>query len=171
MLVDQAALHPTPAVCGRPRADARELLAAAEAFDRGLYAGPFGWIGGDGAEFAVAIRSALLQAPSAGHHAAGFPVDSGDMGPGLQVPAPLPPPALADTTLRPSCISLYAGVGIVRGSEVTSEVRAAPTLFDQVFRRHKILTRSCFRRPRRCAASSGASTSSASRCRSGRSWS
>lgn len=34
---------------------------AAEAFDRGLYAGPVGWFGGDGAEFAVGIRSSLIQ--------------------------------------------------------------------------------------------------------------
>lgn len=31
-----------------------------EPFDRGFYAGPFGWVSGRGAEFAVAIRSALL---------------------------------------------------------------------------------------------------------------
>ena len=44
-----AALHPTPAVCGRPRRAARDLIAAAEPFDRGLYAGPFGWVSGAGA--------------------------------------------------------------------------------------------------------------------------
>lgn len=36
-------------------------LALHEAFDRGFYAGPFGWVSGAGAEFAVAIRSALVQ--------------------------------------------------------------------------------------------------------------
>jgi hypothetical protein len=59
-LPEQAALHPTPAVCGRPREAALELVSNAEPFDRGFYAGPFGWIGGGAAEFAVAIRSALL---------------------------------------------------------------------------------------------------------------
>lgn len=33
----------------------------AESFDRGLYAGPVGWFGGTGAEFAVGIRSSLIQ--------------------------------------------------------------------------------------------------------------
>ena len=56
----QAALHPTPATCGRPRQDALDALRATERFDRGFYAGPFGWISGSSSEFAVAIRSALL---------------------------------------------------------------------------------------------------------------
>ena len=55
-----AALHPTPAVCGRPRALAKRVLREREGFDRGLYAGPVGWVSGSGAEFAVAIRSARL---------------------------------------------------------------------------------------------------------------
>ena len=59
----QAALHPTPAVCGRPRPAALAALTAAEPFDRGFYAGPFGWISGNAAEFAVAIRSALVHSP------------------------------------------------------------------------------------------------------------
>jgi isochorismate synthase len=54
-------LHPTPAVCGVPTARAREILARQEA-DRGWYAGCVGWIDarGDG-EFAVALRSALIE--------------------------------------------------------------------------------------------------------------
>ena len=59
----QAALHPTPAVCGRPREAARETLCQSESFDRGFYSGPFGWISGAASEFAVAIRSALLHPP------------------------------------------------------------------------------------------------------------
>ena len=58
-----AALHPTPAVCGRPRDAARAELARTEPFDRGFYAGPFGWMSGAAAEFVVAIRSALVHAP------------------------------------------------------------------------------------------------------------
>ena len=54
------ALHPTPAVCGYPRKAALDTLRAVESFDRGLYSGPLGWISADGAEFAVAIRSALV---------------------------------------------------------------------------------------------------------------
>eukprot|EP00210_Caulerpa_lentillifera_P007031 g6725.t1 len=54
-------LHPTPAVCGRPRTAAMEQLNSLECFDRGLYAGPVGWISGQGSEFAVAIRSMLYK--------------------------------------------------------------------------------------------------------------
>ena len=55
-----SALHPTPAVCGYPRPEALRTLRAVESFDRGLYSGPLGWISAEGAEFAVAIRSALV---------------------------------------------------------------------------------------------------------------
>ena len=55
-----AAMHPTPAVCGRPTDRARTFIQQTESFDRGWYAGPVGWLDGDSAEFAVAIRSALL---------------------------------------------------------------------------------------------------------------
>lgn len=53
-------LHPTPAVCGMPREKTRKILAEIEHFDRGLFAGPFGWFSRDEAEFCVAIRSALI---------------------------------------------------------------------------------------------------------------
>ncbi|HEX9123424.1 MAG TPA: chorismate-binding protein, partial [Actinomycetota bacterium] len=54
-----SALHPTPAVCGTPRDAARKALVDLEPFDRGLYAGPVGWIdaNGDG-EWAIALRCA-----------------------------------------------------------------------------------------------------------------
>ncbi len=55
-----SALHPTPAVGGVPRREALDTIRATEAFDRGWYAGPVGWIGRDHAEFAVAIRSGLV---------------------------------------------------------------------------------------------------------------
>lgn len=87
-----SALHPTPAVCGRPRGPATKWLQEQECFDRGFYSGPFGWISGQGAEFAVAIRSALVQCPQTPAH-----------------------PAAA-------CMAhLYAGVGIVPGSVAASE--------------------------------------------------
>ncbi len=54
------AFHPTPAVCGTPNSEARELIRELEPFDRGWYAGPVGWIGKSRAEFAVALRSGLL---------------------------------------------------------------------------------------------------------------
>ena len=55
------ALHPTPAVGGHPRGEALEEIRALEPFDRGLYAGPVGWIGAEASEFAVGIRSGLVR--------------------------------------------------------------------------------------------------------------
>ena len=89
-----AAMHPTPAVCGAPRALAQAAIAQAEAFDRGLYAGPVGWLGASGAEFAVAIRSALAHCADAQQH-----------------------PSVSSTTQ----LSLYAGVGVVRGASAAAE--------------------------------------------------
>jgi menaquinone-specific isochorismate synthase len=53
-------LHPTPAVGGFPRPQALKLIQELEPFERGWYAAPVGWVGADGAEFAVAIRSGLI---------------------------------------------------------------------------------------------------------------
>lgn len=53
-------LHPTPAVGGSPRDDALRFIRDVEKIDRGWYAGPIGWIGREGGEFAVALRSAIL---------------------------------------------------------------------------------------------------------------
>lgn len=51
------ALHPTAAVAGTPTAAALAVIDELEPFDRGLYAGPVGWVDarGDG-EWAVALR-------------------------------------------------------------------------------------------------------------------
>ncbi|MDQ2742622.1 MAG: isochorismate synthase [Chloroflexota bacterium] len=75
-LVDR--LHPTPAVAGFPRAAAMQFLRDHEQLDRGLYAGPVGWVDRNGeGEFAVALRSALLQANEATLYAGcGIMVDS-----------------------------------------------------------------------------------------------
>ncbi|MCS6771129.1 MAG: isochorismate synthase [Kiritimatiellae bacterium] len=54
------ALHPTPALGGQPRVAALDRIAQLEAFDRGWYGGPIGWISRDAAEFAVAIRCGLV---------------------------------------------------------------------------------------------------------------
>jgi menaquinone-specific isochorismate synthase len=53
-------LHPTPAVGGVPRTQALKLIQELEPFERGWYAAPVGWVGADDAEFAVAIRSGLV---------------------------------------------------------------------------------------------------------------
>ncbi|MCY4170541.1 MAG: isochorismate synthase [Bacteroidetes bacterium] len=54
------ALHPTPAVGGYPSERALDFIRNHEPFDRGWYGGPIGWLGVNEAEFAVAIRSALV---------------------------------------------------------------------------------------------------------------
>lgn len=80
VLVD--ALHPTPAVCGTPRAAARAVIDRIEPFERRLFAGVVGLAEDDHAEYVVALRSALLT---------------------------------RDRT------ELYAGAGIVRGSDPDAE--------------------------------------------------
>ena len=52
-----AALHPSAAVCGTPRATALALIGEIEGMDRGVYAGGVGWIdaAGDG-EIGIALR-------------------------------------------------------------------------------------------------------------------
>ena len=56
-----ALLHPTPAVCGAPRAVAARAIPGLEGYDRGFYAGAVGWCdaAGDGA-WHVAIRCARI---------------------------------------------------------------------------------------------------------------
>lgn len=149
-LCPQAALHPTPAVCGRPREHAADLLLQSEAFDRGFYAGPFGWVGASSAEFAVAIRSALVHAPAllppggqpdlgaalpprgGSSWAATAGGDGGTNGApvaGVDGQTPAAPwaenPAAAARAAAAAedarRITLYAGVGIVDGSQPASE--------------------------------------------------
>lgn len=81
-LETMTALHPTPAVGGTPTPEALTAIRELEGFDRGLYAGPVGWVGRDGAEFAVGIRSGLVCGTD---------------------------------------LALYAGAGIVTGSEPEAE--------------------------------------------------
>ncbi|MGC8463015.1 MAG: isochorismate synthase [Acidimicrobiales bacterium] len=59
-------LHPTPAVAGAPSAAALERIAASEPEPRGPYAGPVGYVDGDGdGVFVLGIRSALLTGDTA----------------------------------------------------------------------------------------------------------
>jgi menaquinone-specific isochorismate synthase len=59
-------LHPTAAVAGTPTAAAIDVIRQLEPFDRGRYAGPVGWIDGDGdGEWAIALRCAQFE-PDAG---------------------------------------------------------------------------------------------------------
>lgn len=75
-------LHPTPATGGDPKEDALAFLARYESHSRLYFAGPVGWVDRENAEFAVAIRSAILYETYA---------------------------------------ALYAGVGVVAGSNASSE--------------------------------------------------
>lgn len=56
------ALHPTPAVCGRPADSAREVINEVEPFRRDFYTGIVGWTDtwGDG-EWAIALRCGELR--------------------------------------------------------------------------------------------------------------
>ena len=74
-----AALHPTPAVAGTPRADALDAIAELEPHARGKYAGPCGWIDaeGDGA-FVVSLRCAAIDGRHAVLHAGAGIVEGSD---------------------------------------------------------------------------------------------
>ncbi|NES23798.1 MAG: isochorismate synthase [Symploca sp. SIO3E6] len=89
-----AKLHPTPAVAGVPTKMAQEQILALETFDRSLYAAPLGWVDHQGnCEFIVGIRSALIETTK-----------------------PL-------SENWPTCRArLYAGAGIVAGSDPNKEL-------------------------------------------------
>lgn len=56
------AIHPSPAVGGTPTGAALRYIAEVEQLDRGRYAGPVGWVDGDGDGcFAIGIRSAQIE--------------------------------------------------------------------------------------------------------------
>lgn len=54
-------LHPTPAMGGYPKQEALRWLTENEAFDRGWYAAPFGYVENERAVCYVTIRSALIR--------------------------------------------------------------------------------------------------------------
>ncbi|MFJ7936348.1 isochorismate synthase MenF [Sporosarcina sp. NPDC096371] len=72
-------LHPTPALGGVPTNVSLEMIRSEEKMDRGYYAAPIGWTdtAGNG-EFAVAIRSALLDGDRAYLYAGGGIVADSD---------------------------------------------------------------------------------------------
>lgn len=56
-------LHPTPALCGTPTPNARELISQLEPFDRGLFGGIVGWCDAQGnGEWVVTIRCGTVKA-------------------------------------------------------------------------------------------------------------
>jgi len=59
-------LHPTPALGGTPREESLAFIREQELLDRGWYGAPIGWLDSNhNGEFAVAIRSALIQGDEA----------------------------------------------------------------------------------------------------------
>ncbi len=91
-----AVLHPTAAVAGTPTNVALEVIRRLEPFDRGRYAGPVGWIDGDGdGEWAIALRCAQFEAE---------------------------PVAGASGALDRLPVTAHAGAGIVAGSDPESEL-------------------------------------------------
>ncbi|WP_396667797.1 isochorismate synthase MenF [Microbacterium sp. R86528] len=57
-------MHPTAAVAGTPTQTAIRAIRALEPFDRGRYAGPVGWVDGNGdGEWAIALRCAQIGEP------------------------------------------------------------------------------------------------------------
>lgn len=66
------ALHPTPALGGVPTDVSLEMIRQEEGMDRGYYAAPIGWTDAAGnGEFAVALRSSLIQGNRAYLYAGG----------------------------------------------------------------------------------------------------
>ncbi|MCO1334531.1 isochorismate synthase [Microbulbifer sp. OS29] len=54
-------LHPTPAVCGFPTKDARNLIRLVEPFERGVFTGMVGWCDAEGnGEWVVTIRCGIV---------------------------------------------------------------------------------------------------------------
>ncbi|MDZ8200145.1 isochorismate synthase [Microbacterium sp. SSW1-59] len=91
-----AALHPTAAVAGTPTEAAMDVIRRLEPFDRGRYAGPVGWVDGDGdGEWAIALRCAQVE----GRPSRRFGTYRGTIG-----------------------VTAFAGAGIVAGSDPESEM-------------------------------------------------
>ncbi|NET61638.1 MAG: isochorismate synthase [Symploca sp. SIO2E6] len=101
-----AQLHPTPAVAGVPTKMAQEQILALETFDRSLYAAPLGWVDYQGnCEFIVGIRSALIASAQ----------------------------SLSDSSS--TCRArLYAGAGIVAGSDPHKELAEIQLKFQALLR-------------------------------------
>ncbi|UJL45138.1 isochorismate synthase [Virgibacillus sp. NKC19-16] len=65
-------LHPTPALGGTPRKESLAFIRDHELLDRGWYGAPIGWLDSNqNGEFAVAIRSGLIQGDEASLFAGG----------------------------------------------------------------------------------------------------
>lgn len=108
-----AALHPTAAVGGTPLTEALALIDELEPFDRGRYAGPVGWIDGDGdGEWAIALRGAQVSVDTETDASGGWTIALSE------APGGTPNEAPAGTTL----VRALAGAGIVAGSDPDAEL-------------------------------------------------
>ena len=114
-----SALHPTPAVCGHPRKAALNAIRNNETFDRGLYAGPLGWIASDSVEFCVAIRSALIETDS--HTNTSDYVVSSDSHTDDTTDQPTESHQSQTGSDTKTTMRLYAGVGVVAAADPTAE--------------------------------------------------
>lgn len=74
-----AAIHPTPAVGGTPRAEALAFIDKVEGIDRGWYAGGVGWLDPrGGAQVALALRCALMNGTTSRLYAGNGIVEESD---------------------------------------------------------------------------------------------
>lgn len=110
-----AALHPTAAVGGTPTDVAVRAIRDLEGMDRGRYAGPVGWVDGRGnGEWGIALRCAQLSGDGAQLSGDGAQLSgdaAGTSGPGAR---------------------LFAGCGIVSGSDPAAELAEAQVKFQSV---------------------------------------
>ena len=126
------ALHPTPAVCGYPVDQAFDFIRRKEsiAFDRGFYAGPFGYIGTNNAEIVVAIRSGLLSRNSE----TGAPIVSVFAGAGI-VPGSTVQGEWAETSYKLNVVStLFPPSPITLLSSPTPNVAWASAFIEELIR-------------------------------------
>jgi len=127
-------LHPTPAVCGFPPHEAMQFIRNMEAiaFDRGFYAGPFGYLGRDNAEVVVAIRSGLTSTPKA--RSAGMSSVSVYAGAGI-VPGSTVQGEWSETSYKLNVISsLFPQSPITLSSSPTPNVAWATAFVEELIR-------------------------------------
>lgn len=118
-------LHPTPAVCGLPLREARAFIVAHESSPRGMYAGAIGLVSPRASEFAVGIRSALIDGDRLTAYAgAGIVTGSEPDAEWLETARKL---ESFDALLRPARVGdLDAAMGAARAPDVAGIRRPVP---------------------------------------------
>lgn len=104
-----AALHPTPAVCGLPRAAAEAALPGLEGYDRGFYAGAVGWLdaSGDGCWY-LALRCAEIAGTEARLYAGAGIVAGSD-------------PAAEEAETSAKFLAMLSAFGVEEAAAATAE--------------------------------------------------